>query len=133
MGNPLSAITTIIDSVSTALSAIRTPATAIPPPLLLMAKQRPGLSALDITSRIIKRRESAGAPVGSLPDGSPSVEEKLERIRIEEIVNAIKYDARVDVAISPGVPVLTNGANQGGPLVGIGTTTSFGEGVGVIL
>lgn len=129
----LSVIDTIVDAATNALSAARTPATAIPPPMLLMAAQRPGLSAIDIVSRIIKRRESAGAPVGALPDGSPSVEEKLERIRIEEIVDALKYDARIDIAIKPGVPVLTNGANSGGPLVGIGFTTSFGSGNGVII
>ena len=61
----------------------------IPAPLILIGVPlRPGLSAIKIASRIIARKSEAGLPVGALPSGGASPDEIMERIRIEEIINA---------------------------------------------
>jgi len=126
-------LSSILKTIKTALNASRTPAPIIPPLFLLKAVSRPGLSALTIANSIISRQSDAGAPVGSLPDGTPSIAEKMERIRIEEIVKALKYDARIDIAIPPSIPVMTNGANAAGAVISVGMTTGIGTGVGIIV
>lgn len=126
-------LSTIISGIKTALNAARTPAPVIPPLFLLKAVSRPGLSALTIANNIISRQSDAGAPVGALPDGTPSIAEKMERIRIEEIVKALKYDARIDIGIPPGIPIISNGANAAGAVISVGSTTGIGIGTGIIV
>lgn len=107
--------------------------TPIPPPLLLVgARNRSGLSAKSIASRIISRQSEAGAPVGPLADGSKNISEAMEVIRVEEIVNALITEAKIEIAIPPGVPITGVGGNVGGPVIIQGATTSYGSGVGVI-
>jgi len=74
----------------------------IPKQLILASEARPGLSAKKIAARIIQRQSEAGLNVGPLGTGEISPAEIMERIRAEEIVNAITTEARVDVALKPG-------------------------------
>ena len=46
----------------------------------------------------------------------------MERIRIEEIVNAIITEMRIDVTVPSGVPIQATGGNAGGPIVVVGST-----------
>ena len=93
----------ISEWVEKAISKSRTPLTVIPSIILVCsAVQRPGLSAKSIAANIIRRQSEAGAPVGRAKDGSQSISEAMEVIRVEEIVKAIKMDARIDAAIAPG-------------------------------
>jgi len=118
------------------LSAFKMPSkpiTPLPPPLLLSgSKLRPGLSARDIAARIISRQSEAGAPVGALSDGSANISEAMEVIRIEEIINALITEAKIEIIIPPGTPISAVGGNAGGPVVVQGATISFGQGSGVI-
>jgi uncharacterized protein YacL len=98
----------------------------------LTSKLRPGLSSTKIAANIIKRQSEAGAPVGALDDGSENISEKMERIRVEEIINAIISDARITVTILPGQTIQGTGANAGGPVVVVGTTLTLGSGTGLI-
>jgi hypothetical protein len=123
----------VIELVTSAFNMPSTPLTPIPPPLLLTgAGSRSGLSARNVASRIISRQSEAGAPVGPLTDGSANISEAMEVIRVEEIINALITEAKIEIIVPPGVPVSTAGANIAGPVISQGATTSYGQGSGVI-
>ena len=106
----------------------------MPPPLIMTgAKLRPGLSAQAIAARIIARQSESGREVGDIFADGPNVEETMEVIRIEEIINAILTESKVEIVIPPGVAVSTIGVgNLGAPVVSQGATTAMGIGDGVI-
>lgn len=109
------------------------PAPPVPPPLILTGGLiRPGLSPRKIASRIITRQNEAGAPIGPLPDGSESITEKMELIRVEEIIKSILTEAKITIVLPPGIPTVGTGANAGGPVVTVGTTVAPGIGTGII-
>jgi hypothetical protein len=123
----------VLDAISALLRTSISSAPIIPPPLILVGgAQRPGMNSRLITTRIITRKSEAGAPVGPLSSGSESVDEKMERIRIEEIVNALISEARITIVIPPGTPVTTVGGNAGGPVLSQGVTTNYTQGYGII-
>jgi hypothetical protein len=123
----------IFDLISALLKTGLSSAPIIPPPLILTGGPlRPGMNARMITTRIISRKSEAGAPVGPLPSGAESVDEKMERIRIEEIINSLLSEARITIVIPPGTPITSIGANAGGPVVSQGLTTNFTQGYGII-
>ena len=129
----MASITSIFKIISSAIDASRTPPPEIPSILLFAgAKLRPGLSPITIASRIIARQSEAGAPVGVLPSGGTNISEIMEMIRVEEIINAIQTEARIDVAISPGIALTATGGNAGGPIQVVGLTTSIGSGNGIV-
>jgi hypothetical protein len=105
----------------------------IPTPLILVGvKQRSGLSPTKIASRIIARKGEAGLPVGVLPSGAVAPDEAMERIRIEEIINALQQDAVITVAIPPGITLTAAGVSAAGPVTVAGSTIYFAKGYGVI-
>jgi hypothetical protein len=123
----------VVDIINSFLETALSPAPIIQPPIILTGGPlKPGLNSRQITSRIISRKSEAGAPTGILPSGAPSVDEKMERIRVEEIINAIISEARITVVIPPGTPVTTIGANAGGPVLSQGVTINLTQGYGVI-
>jgi len=126
-------ISNILSVITNMLSAYRTPPPEIPSLLLLTgAKLRPGLSPTLIAAKIISRQNEAGAPTGVLPSGGTNIMEAMEVIRVQEIINAILTDARIDIAIAPGITLQANGANGGGPIVVLGSTIGVGSGTGII-
>lgn len=124
----------IIGSITDTLNTIKTPATSIPPFILAMGGQfRSGISASMVAAKIIQRQSEAGAPYGPSADGSANIAEAMERIRVEEIINALKFDAQVQIAIPPGnISITASGANAGGPVVVQGTNTTVVNGYGII-
>jgi hypothetical protein len=126
-------ISDIFKVISNVLNLHRTPPPEIPSLLLLSgAKLRPGLSPTAIAAKIISRQHETGAPTGVLPSGNRNISEAMEVIRVEEIINAILTDARVDVAIKPGIPLQATGGNAGGPIAVVGQTIGLGSGNGII-
>jgi len=126
-------INNIFNVITNMLNAYRTPPPEIPSFLLLTgAKLRPGLSPTLIAAKIISRQHEAGAPTGVLPSGGKNIMESMELIRVQEIIDAILTDARIDIAISPGITLQATGANGGGPIVALGMTTGIGTGTGII-
>jgi len=94
---------------------------------------RPGLSASNIASRIISRQTQAGKPAGDIFHDGPNVDEAMETIRVEEIINSILTEAKVDVVIPPGTKVSTIGTgNLGSPVVSQGATTAMAVGDGIV-
>jgi hypothetical protein len=105
----------------------------VPTPLILFGvPQRAGLSPIKIASRIIARKSEAGLPVGALPSGGVSPDEIMERIRVEEIINALQQDAIISVAVPPGIALSAAGISPTGPVSVFGSTITFIKGYGVI-
>ena len=100
--------------------------------ILIGAPRRPGLSPTKIASKIISRKSEAGLPIGNLPSGDVSPDEIMERIRIEEIVNALQQDAKINVAVPMGIPVQANGIGPTGPVSVVGSTIKPTKGYGII-
>ncbi len=98
---------------------------------ILFAKTRPGLNAELLTSSIISRFGEAGIPAGVLADGTPNVMEQYTKVFVEEIVDAIQNQMRVDVVIDQGALLSANGGNAGGPIVVVGSTVAPHTGIGV--
>lgn len=93
----------IATTVNTALSALRPPVIPIPPILLLCEIiDRPGLSAISLTSAIVARLPEAGIPTGANPDGSANMICQYTRIVVEEIIKEFQNHAVVNAAIQPG-------------------------------
>jgi len=114
------------------LSSIGGPPT-IPTPLILVGvPRRIGLSPTKIASKIIARKSEAGLPVGALPSGSVNPDEIMERIRIEEIINALQQDAVITVGLPPGITVQASGIGPSGPVTVVGSSILPFKGYGVI-
>jgi len=127
-------IDSICSAISNAIEKARAPIATIPAILLICsAIKRPGLSAMVIAARIIRRQAEAGAPFGAAADGSANVSEAMERIRVEEMVTALKMDSRVQIGIPiGGIQTISTGANGGGPMVSQGFNLNMPHGDGII-
>ena len=115
----MSWINTIAQGIDNAFKTVR-PALKSIPPLLLLCEviQRPGLSAIALTSAIIKRLPEAGIETGVNADGSPNKINQFVRVLCEEIVTEIKDNAKVTCVLQPGtINSIGTGANAGGPVV----------------
>ena len=91
---------------------------------ILLSKLRPGLDSDSISSEVIAKFEKIGLPAGPLENGTPNVMEEYTRVMMDEIVDAIQTDMRIDVAIDAGMTVLGSGANAGGAVVTTGANPS---------
>ena len=132
-GFNLSSMNGILNVILSAFQIPETPAEPLPPPLIMAgAKLRPGLSAQGIASEIISKQSDSGRVVGNVFADGPNVEEAMELIRIQEIINAILTQSKVEVVIPPGISVTAAGGNAGGPVVCQGATTSMAIGDGII-
>ena len=103
----------------------------IPAILVLTGAQfRSGLSPRKIASRIITRQHEAGAPQGPLPSGGENISEKMEIIRIEEIVSALQNEAKVETTIKAGQQIDGTFVGVGsGYIKGVTITTGKGNAV----
>lgn len=108
----------LLNSIKDSENKVKTSLIEIPSFLLsLCVPERKGLSAREIASRIISRQAEAGAPVGPAADGSQNISEAMEVIRCEEMIRAIKMDARVDGAIKIGeIQIQGVGESAAGPV-----------------
>lgn len=133
-GFDISTISGVLNLILTAFSVPDVPLTPLPPPLIMTgAKLRPGLSAQSIAARIISRQSESGRQVGDIFADGPNTEETMELIRIEEIINAIQTEAKVEIVVPPGVAIRTVGiGNLGIPVISEGATTGMGIADGVV-
>lgn len=100
-------------------------------PKILMAKTRPGLSSEILSSSVISRFPEIGIPTGPLEQGSTNVMEQYTKVIIEEIVDAIQQDMRIDVVTDAGQTVSAAGGNGGGPVTCAGATVAPHTGIGI--
>lgn len=133
-GFNINSISGVLNLILAAFNIPSTPVSALPPPLIMSgAKMRPGLSSQKIASRIISRQSDAGLQVGDVFGDGPNTSEAMETIRVEEIINAIHTEAKVDVVIPSGTAVSVVGVgNLGAPVTSQGATTAMAIGDGII-
>lgn len=105
--------------------------TGIPTDLILK-KQCGGFNSTEIAAKIIQRQSEAGIPVGPLASGEVSPDEIMERIRVEEMIEAITTKMVLDVAIQPGTIIQGTGANAGGPVPVTGTVVGIAKGKAIV-
>lgn len=115
-------ISSLIETITSAMESAKTPASILPPLLLKCTSlARPGLSAYKIAAEIIKNNKQIGIPTEPNPDGSANMINQYTYNVVKCIVDAIKNDATVQSTIPMGsVMVQANGGNAGGPVVAIG-------------
>ena len=126
-------ISNIIDSITNTLDSAKMPANVLPPFLLkCTALNRPGLSAYKIASRIIENNKALGIPVEDNPDGTANLINQYTYNVVKCMVDAIKNDASVQVAIpQQSLLIQATGGNAGGPVTCIGSNLldSMGNGI----
>ena len=128
-------INKIADAVNGALSSLRPPVVSIPPILLLCEiMDRPGLSAITLTSAIIARLPEAGIQTGVNPDGSANMICQYTRIVCEEIIKEFQNHAVINGAIQPGsINITGTGTAAGIAPVAVTGTNSIASGVNGII
>ena len=126
-------ISNIIDSITNTLDSAKMPANVLPPFLLkCTALNRPGLSAYKIASRIIENNKALGITVEDNRDGTANLINQYTYNVVKCIVDAIKNDASVQVAIpQQSLLIQATGGNGGGPVTCIGSNLldSIGNGI----
>lgn len=113
-------LSTLVNNItSTIQNKMSIPLVPIPPILTAYGTiQRPGISPMLISSRIISRQADFGAPTGNNIDGNPNLMNQLIYAIVEELVYALKQEGKVEVSIPIGGIVTTGtGSNAGGPVV----------------
>ena len=126
----MSWIESISSGIEKAFSAVR-PALKFIPPILLLCelKSRPGLSAIALTSAIIRRLPEAGIETGTNNNGSANKINQFVRIMCEEI----KENARVTTVVEPGsIVAFGTGAGPTGPVQVTTTNTIVSQALGLI-
>ena len=126
-------LSSIVETMTNTLDSSKIPANILPPFLLKStALSRPGLSAYKIAAQIIQNNKALGIPVEDNPDGSDNIINQYTYNIVKCIVDAIKNDATVQVAIPmQSLLIQATGANAGGPVTCIGTNLldSVGNGI----
>lgn len=129
----LNSLSNVIKLITSIFTKVDTPISPLPPPLILTgANLRPGMSAKEMASNIIARQSEAGAPVGNLYSDGVNIAEAMEVIRCEELLKMLQMKSKIEIVIPPGVPVVSVGANAGGPVISQGVTSQIAQGYGVI-
>lgn len=130
------AISNIVKNLSSFVqNKLSIPLIPIPAIMLICSTlKRPGVSPMLITARTINRLGSeVGAPIGVNIDGSPNMMNQMCNVIIDEIVQALKLEGKVEVAIPPGgITSLGFGANAGGMVSVTSTNISPVAGSGII-
>lgn len=116
-------ISNIVESVTNTLNSARVPANILPPLLLKCSSlTRPGLSAYRIATEVIQNNEKLGIPTGANPDGSENLINAYTYSIVKCMVEALKNDASVQVAIPmQSLMIQATGANAGGPVTCVGS------------
>jgi hypothetical protein len=126
-------ISTIVDTLTNTLDSTNMPANVLPPFLLkCLALNRPGLSAYKISAQIIQNNKALGLPTEEAPDGSANIINQYTYNVVKCIVDALKNDATVQVAIPmQSLLIQATGGSAGGPVTCIGTNLmdSLGNGI----
>jgi len=129
----LNNINDVVGLLDTEMSLNKSTPPEVPTPLILGgAVNKSGLSVRDIVKKIIQRKSEIGIPVGNLPDGSESLDEKMLYVIVETIVEAFIENAKISIAIPAGIGLTASGGNAGGAVQVVGMTTSIVRGVGII-
>ena len=97
--------TTIKDIINVLKNAFKNqqlPNTPNAPLIAIGSEFKPGLSAIDIASEIIRLKKLIGIPITPLPNGGDNLDLQMEVIRIQVIIEHLKKNASIVVATKPG-------------------------------
>ena len=95
--------------------------------------QKPGLSSKVSLGNIVKILDQHEIPTGPLPDGTENKTVQVVYAIVDEIYRALREDANIQVAHSPGaITIMASGANAGGPVVSQGININFSKGQAII-
>jgi hypothetical protein len=127
-------ISDISNAIKSLFDVTRQPAPEIPGALMAIGcTQKPGLSTIVSTGNIIKALSKHGIPTDPMPDGGENKVVAYTMAVVDEIFRAIREDANIQVAHTPGaITVLTTGANSGGPVVSQGFNINFSKGQAIV-
>lgn len=134
MSEKLYSIEDIQKIIQSVVANLETPTAEVPSPLVLLAStNKKGLSAREVAKNIIARQSEAGAPIGPLPDGEESISEKMEFIRVQEILEHLITNAKIKVVLPPGTPITATGIGADGiPVQVQGFTSGLAIGNAII-
>lgn len=127
-------IQNIVDTINNTLDSANTPANILPPMLTKYTSlARPGLSAYKIASKVIQNNKTLGIPTEPNPNGEENMINQYTYNLVKCIIEAIKYDATVQIAIPmQSLLVQATGGNAGGPVTCIGTNLIDSQATGII-
>ena len=109
--------------------------TPIPPQILLVgANLRTGMSARNLSKNLISRLEQRGIPMGTdVFGGDDNLFTTSIVMLAEEMLDEIRLNSKVDIAIPPGtIQITAVGANAGGTIVVQGANTMITSGNGIV-
>jgi len=106
----------------------------LPPVVISMgAEARKGLNKKLIAARVIARFPEVGIPNGPDAAGNQNVMEAYTAMLVEEIVDAIVFEAIAETECKPfSINIQAQGGNAGGPILVTGFNTSFFKVQGII-
>lgn len=124
----------IVNTLNSLFKRVRQPAQTVSPILTLCSSmQKPGLSTVHSLARIVTKMKKLGIPTDPMPDGSMNLNVGLVAAIIDEVYRAMREDAQVTIAMSPGsIQVVGEGASIGGPVVVRSTNVTVPGGTGSI-
>ena len=127
-------IQNIVDTINNTLDSANTPANILPPLLTKYTSlARPGLSAYKIASKVIQNNKTLGIPTEPNPNGEENMINQYTYNLVKCIIEAIKYDATVQIAIPmQSLLVQATGGNAGGPVTCVGTNLIDSQATGII-
>jgi hypothetical protein len=132
MNDDNSAINDIISQINNILSLPTSSPASIPADLALLSTNRQGLSVTKIFTTFLQGKQKMGLPVGTLPNGDINKDDLCWFLVIQSIINAIKFDAKIQVAIEPGGALEASGVAGVIPCEVAGFTIDIQTGGGII-
>ena len=111
----VTSISSILDVLLGVFSGFSKPLNPLPTPIVMVGKRlRPGMSARNLTSRIVAALSEEGLQMGDVFSDGPNREAIKIKITAEKIVEMIQTEALVDVAIDIGaIQISSNGTAAG--------------------
>ena len=127
-------ISDISNQIKNLFDFSRQPAPEIPGMLMAIGcAQKPGLSSKVSVGNIVRVLDKHEIPTDPMPDGTENKTVAYTIAIIDEIFRAIREDANIQVAHSPGaITIMASGANSGGPVVSQGININFSKGQAIV-
>ena len=127
-------IADISNQIKNLFNVSRQPAPEIPGMLMAVGcVQKPGLSSKVSVGNIVRVLDKHEIPTDPLPDGTENKTVQLVLAIVDEVYRALREDANIQVAHSPGaITILASGANSGGPVVSQGININFSKGQAIV-
>lgn len=126
-------INSVINSIKKITSLKFKVAKPLPSPIVLLGRNRSGMSAIRVTNRVLEQKQKLGLPVGTRDNGEANYDDQMIQVIVKEVIREIKENAVIQVSIDPSTAIVTAaGGNSGGPVTVAGTVVNIQTGVGVM-